>query len=256
MNMKIIRFCSLLILFCLCFSLSCFAAQEVTLTSEGMTLQIPDDFTVIQGENVENMASALRPYQTTVTETAVKLEQENYLFLGISSSMQCTLFLSRQEDRVSRSVGDLITYPDQDTARGLLLGRNLPDTMQVRELERNGALFYRVDFGVTDGIGRIAYMTVMNGKCYTLCVVDNSGSLSDNTNALLDTVFEQWEYTVDAETSRIGAFREKLTTVFFWICLPLALIAAAYIIRLLIRDFTQKHLEEDRQKNLPKKPRR
>ena len=87
MNMKIIRSCSLLILFCLCFSLSCFAAQEVTLTSEGMTLQIPDDFTVIQGENVENMASALRPYQTTVTETAVKLEQKNYLFLGISSSM-------------------------------------------------------------------------------------------------------------------------------------------------------------------------
>lgn len=251
-----LKFFVLILLFCICFTTPCLAAQSISFTEDQMALQIPDDFALIQQTNVEGMASALAPYNTTVTETSLKLQQGNYLFLGISSTMQCTLFLAKQEDTVSRSVQDLITYQDRQTVRELLLGKNLPDTMQVQELEQRGALFYRVNCGVTNGIGRIVYITIMNGACYSLCVIDNTGNLNDNINALIDTVFKTWDYTIDAETQQIDAFRSRATTRLFWIGVPLALVAVGFILRSLVRDLKKRRLETDRRNNVPKRPRR
>ena len=131
-----------------------------------------------------------------------------------------------------------------------------PPTVEVKELEQRGALFYRVDFGVQEQVGRIAYITVLNGKCYTLCLVDNAGNLNQNMNALIDTVFSTWEYTIDAETQKIQEFRDTVTTVFYWISLPIALVICGLIIRYMILDLRQKEQQRKRKENTPKKPRR
>ena len=170
--------------------------------------------------------------------------------------MRCTLFLTAHEDAVSHTIGDLITYPDQETAKGLLLGKVLPEGATLRELEHNGALFYRVDFGVQEQIGRIAYFTVINGRSYSLGVVDNSGDLSSNTNALIDTVFDNWEYTIKAEQQRIRSFREQVTSSVYLVCQILAVIALGVVIWLAIRNLRRKQMNADLQKNLPKRPRR
>ncbi len=232
------------------------AAQTVSLPDDGMTLQLPDDFTIVRRDNLQELSPFLESFGTTVSDTDIKLSQENYRFLAVSSTMGCTLFLTAREDEVSRSIGDLISYPDTQTAKGLLLGKTLPEGVTVKEWERDGALFFRVDFGTADQVGRIAYFTVMNDTAYTLGVVDNNGTLTDNTNALIDTVFNNWEYTIQAEQQRIQSFRQKITSVFYWICQIAAVAALVFIIRLAIKDVRQKQMEEDKQKNLPKKPRR
>ncbi len=256
MKKHLIPLCSLIIVFSIFFTTPCLAAQEMILREENMTLQIPSDFTIIHKDNVNDMKEQLHLYDTTVTETSLKLQQQDYLFLGISSTMRCTLFLTKQKDPLSQTIGDLITYNDKETAKKLLVGTDLPDTFTLRELEQNGALFYRVDCGVTDGMGRILYITVMNGVCYTLGVVDNNGKLSQNINALIDTVFQTWDYTIDTETRKVEAFRQKFSTVVFAVGLPLSLLAGGFIVYLLIKDINHRRIETQRKKNIPKKPRR
>ncbi len=244
------------VLFALLFSLTASATQQLTLTQHQMDLFLPDDFTVITRENVAQHGELLKEYDTTVTQTQIKLEQENYLVLAISKTMNCTLYLSCVENSVSATIGDLITYENSDTAKQLLLGKNPPETAQIKELGQRGALFYRVDFGVQEKIGRIAYITVLNGKCYTLGLVDNNGTLNSNMNALIDRVFETWEYTVQAEAQKIQAFRDKVTTVFYWIALPVALIVGGILVRLLLKDLQNKEQLRKRKENIPKRPRR
>ena len=253
---RYLRLAASLLLFCLVFTLPASATQKITLNRHDMALYLPDDFTIVTGETVAQHKETLEAFDTTVTQTQIKLEKENYLMLSISQSMNCTLFLSCVEDRVSASIVDLITYENGDTAKKLLLGSSLPQTMEVKELEQRGALFYRVDFGIKEKVGRIAYITVMNGKCYTLCLVDNAGSLNDNMNALIDTVFKNWEYTIHAEAEKIQEFRDTVTTVFYWISLPIGIGVCVLIIRYMIRDVRQKEQERKRKENTPKKPRR
>jgi hypothetical protein len=256
MKKHLITFCSLLTVLSVFFTVPCLAAQEMVIHEENMTLQIPSDFTIVHRDNVEDMKDQLHLFDTTVTETSLKLQEQDYLFLGISSTMRCTLFLTKQKNPLSQTIGDLITYQDKETAKKLLVGDNLPDTFTLWELERNGALFYRVDCGVTDGVGRIVYITVMNGVCYTLGVVDNNGKLSDNINALIDTVFNTWDYTINQETQKIEAFRQKFSTVVFAVGLPLSVLAGGFIIFLLVKDIQHRRVETQRKQNIPKKPRR
>ncbi len=244
------------LLLAVAFLLPASASQSLFFEEHNITMTIPDDFTVIQPDQIAEHALQLQQYGTDVTQTQLKLSEGNYLFLAISSAMRCTLFLTATKDVVSQSIGDLITYPDKATAKALLLGQALPEQATVQELEQNGALFYRVDFGVTETIGRIAYFTVMNQTAYTLCVVDNNGSLSDNTNALIDTVFEKWDYSIQAEELRIRSFRDRITSVITWIGIPIALAAGYGVIRWMIRDIRRSKEAANRHKNIPKKPRR
>ncbi len=244
------------LLFCLVFTFPVYATQKITLNEHKMSLYLSDDFTVVTAENATSHKETLEAFDTTVTRTQIKIQKENYLVLGISKSMNCTVFLSCVNDRVSASIGDLITYENKDIAKNLLLGSSLPEGMEVKELEQRGALFYRVNFGVQEKVGRIAYVTVINGKCYTLCLVDNSGNLNDNMNALIDTVFENWQYTIDAEAEKIQEFRNTVTTVFYWISLPIGIGICVLILRYMIRDVRQKEQERKRKENTPKKPRR
>ena len=232
------------------------AAREIVLEADGMTLQVPSDFTVITPQNVRQMGDLLQEYGTTVTATDLRMREGNDLFIAVSSAMRCTLFFSRQETAVSASIGDLISVKDPEAARRLLLGDTEKTAEKIQELEKDGALFYRVDCGVHDGVGRLIYITVINGVCYTLSVVDNAGTLSDNINAMLDTVFRTWQFTVTADARQAVQVRERVLTVAFWICLPAAPVALFFLIRSLIRDFRRKDQEEKRRRNIPKRPRR
>lgn len=256
MKHKGMRLACCILLLGIILSLPVSATQKITLQDHAMSLNLSDDFTVLSRENVAEYKDLLTQYETTVTDTQVKLEKENYLVLALSQSMNCTVFLSSAEDQVSATIGDLITYPDPETAKNLLLGKTLPDTMEVRELEQRGALFFRVDFGVENNVGRIAYVTVMNGKWYTLCLINNNGAPGENTTTMFDTVFSTWEYTIHAETLKIQEFRNQITTVFFWICIPIGLVVMGVIIRLLIKDIRNREQNRKRKENTPKKPRR
>lgn len=233
-----------------------YATQKATLEDHSMALYFPDDFTLLTAGNLEQHADLLKGFDTTVTQTQLKFEGQNYLLMGISQTMNCTLSLSCVTDSVSATVGDLITYPDLTTAKTLLLGKQPPEQAAIRELEQRGALFYRVDFGVTQGIGRISYITVMNGKSYTLSLIDNNGNLNSNMNALIDTVFDTWEYTIHAEAQKTQAMRDKITTIFYWICLPIGLVIGGLLVHFLIKDLRAKEQNRKRKENTPKKPRR
>ncbi len=232
------------------------AAQTVPVEGEAMTLQLPDDFTVVQRSTVSALEPELQGYTTTVTETELKFTNGHYLLLAISPSMHCTLFLTREETPLSRGVGDLIACTDHNAASRLLLGDHPENFAEVREIERAGALFYRVDCGVSGGVGRLAYLTVMNGVSYTLCVADNTGEMTDNLNAMFDRVFQTWDFTVTAETLRIQRFHRRVVRTVAIICIPLLLAAAGFLLRGLVRDIRARREEQRRRDLVPRRPRR
>lgn len=243
-------------LFSLLFCLPAHAAQKITVGDGDMALYLPNDFTVLTQENAANHEALLKEYNTTVTATQLKIEKEQYTFLAISPTMECTVYLSARMDSVSATVGDLITYEQKDLAKGLLLGKTLPENAKVQELEQRGALFYRVDFGMEKGIGRILYVTVMNGTLYTLGLTDNSGTENKNTPAMFDEIFKTWEYTIHAEAEKVDAFKAKLNTVLFWVFVPIGLVVLGFMLKRMITELKEKEAIRKRQKNIPKKPRR
>ena len=129
-----------MLVLCQLFTTAAVAAQSVAFPDEGMTLQLPDDFSVVTKENLTEKAELLQEYNVSQTETDIKFHEENYLLLGLSQTMRCTMFLSKQTDAVSLTVGDLISYENPDVARSLILGKELPESVTVKEIERNGAL--------------------------------------------------------------------------------------------------------------------
>ena len=256
MKKNIVSLIATVLVLCHLFTTAAMAAQSVSFPDEGMTLQLPDDFSVVTKENLTEKAELLQEYNVSQTETDVKFNKENYLLLGLSQTMRCTMFLSKQTDSVSVTIGDLISYENQEVARSLILGKELPESVAVKEIERNGALFYRVNFGVTDGIGRVAYITVMNGTAYTLCVVDNSGTLTANINAALDFAFDHWDYTIYAEEGKIRAFKDRIATTVRLICIPLLLALGAWLVYRIFVELRRRRLQEELRRITPKKPRR
>ncbi|MBR6548244.1 MAG: hypothetical protein IKT68_01745, partial [Clostridia bacterium] len=108
--------------------LPCFATHELSLPEHSMTVQVPDQFTLIHKNNLAGQGDLLAEFGTTVTDTDLKFTQEGYLFLAISPSMRCTMFMSYGVSDVSATIGDLISYRDLPTARRLLLGDTMPET--------------------------------------------------------------------------------------------------------------------------------
>ena len=256
MKLKLSAILCSIFLFSVLFSFPVYATQTITLKEQDMTFSLPDDFVVLTANNLPQHQSLLEEYNTTVTATEVKFTQDHYQFMAISDTLECTVFLSASMDEVSATIGDLITYPDRDTAKALLLGKTPPKNAKIQEIEQRGALFYRVDFGVNQGIGRIAYITVFNGIHYTFCLVDTGGTLSKNVNSMFDTAFRSWEYKIHAETEKIQAFRQKLNTILFWVCVPVGLVFLGIIGKRMVKEFREKEQIRKRQKNIPKRPRR
>ncbi len=244
---------------------SCLSAFQIlvsatVVTKDGISVSISDVFTVFTEDNLDSNSSKLEAIGETKSGMETKFKQDGYLFYAVSEKMNSTVFLRCEENKVSEAVVDLINYSDKETAKRLLIGSGIDKASEVKEIERNGALFYRLMFTPESNPelsdSRIMYITVINGRSYTLCLIEKADTLSSNSSSACTSIFESMDYTVESEACRIQERKDRVISVAFSIAIPVAVIIAGIIIWSLIRDFRAKHLEEDRRRNSRRKPRR
>lgn len=255
--MKKLAALGLAVLLCLA-SLIPGTAEEIT--KEGISASFSDVFYVFTDDSVDSMQTELAEIGETAQSMRTRLSESGYLFYAVSPALKSTVFLSCTQNDVSRSIGDLINYSDQDAAKKLLIGSSLDTAYEVRELEKDGALFYRVvctadlDPGLSDS--RVFYITVMNGSAYTLCLIEKASSLSGNAVSAFDSIFASLRYTVESQARRVQEHKDKVTRTLFYIMIPIAVLIVGYLGWSLAGDFRMKRLEEDRKRNIRKRPRR
>lgn len=107
---------------------------------------------------------------------------------------------------------------------------------------------------VTDN--RIMYVTVMNGKVYTLVFIEQSAELSKNASDSAEYIFNSLEYTVDSEAARVKEHKKTTFNILLAVCSPLAAVAVFFIIRSIKRDAERAKQEQSLRNNMRKKPRR
>lgn len=107
---------------------------------------------------------------------------------------------------------------------------------------------------VTDN--RIMYVTVMNGKVYTLVFIEQSAELSKNAADSAEYIFNSLEYTVDSEAARVKEHKKTTFNILLAVCSPLAAVAMFFIIRSIKRDAERAKQEQSLRNNMRKKPRR
>lgn len=68
---------------------------------------------------------------------------------------------------------------------------------------------------------RIMYVTVMNGKVYTLVFIEQSAELSKNASDSAEYIFNSLEYTVDSEVARVKEHKKTTFNILLAVCSPL-----------------------------------
>lgn len=109
---------------------------------------------------------------------------------------------------------------------------------------------------VDNADNRIMYITVMNGKVYTLVFIEQSAELSKNAADSADYIFSSLEYTVDSETVRVKDHKKRTFNILLAVCAPLAAVAVFFIVRSIKKDIERAKQEQSLRNNMRKKPRR
>lgn len=286
-------FCAIFAL-CLSAVLALSALAETVVTVDGITAHFSDVFTVFTKDNIESKADRAAELSENLSELEAKLSKD-YLFYAVAPQMGWTAFMTAGETDISRAIVDLADFSDEQTAEQALIGSIKSRASEVKEIRKGAALFYRLTFlkgkdaedtgssgedstvystpaastvqstdsQITDGIGtvdnadnRIMYITVMNGKVYTLVFIEQSAELSKNAADSADYIFSSLEYTVDSETARVKDHKKRTFNILLAVCAPLAAVAVFFIVRSIKKDVERAKQEQSLRNNMRKKPRR
>lgn len=281
-------FCAIFAL-CLSAVLALSALAETVVTVDGITAHFSDVFTVFTKDNIESKADRAAELSENLSELEAKLSKD-YLFYAVAPQMGWTAFMTAGETDISKAIVDLADFSDEQTAEQALIGSIKSRASEVKEIRRGAALFYRLIFlkgkdaedtggsgedstvystpaastvQSTDSIGavdntdnRIMYITVMNGKVYTLVFIEQSAELSKNAADSADYIFSSLEYTVDSETARVKDHKKRTFNILLAVCAPLAAVAVFFIVRSIKKDIERAKQEQSLRNNMRKKPRR
>ena len=286
-------FCAIFAI-CLSAVLALSALAETVVTVDGITAHFSDVFTVFTKDNIESKADRAAELSENLSELEAKLSKD-YLFYAVAPQMGWTAFMTAGETDISRAIVDLADFSDEQTAEQALIGSIKSRASEVKEIRKGAALFYRLTFlkgkdaedtgssgedstvystpaastvqstdsQITDGIGtvdnadnRIMYITVMNGKVYTLVFIEQSAELSKNAADSADYIFSSLEYTVDSETARVKDHKKRTFNILLAVCAPLAAVAVFFIVRSIKKDIERAKQEQSLRNNMRKKPRR
>ena len=161
---------------------------------------------------------------------------------------------------VSSEIVNLAEFSDGALAESALIGGVKDRAADIKEIRKDAALFYRLTFEKDEQKGnadsRVMYISVINGRIYTLTLIEDASSLSTNAADTADYIFSNLEYTVETERQRVAEKKRSFATWAIVVCIPLAVVGGFFIVRSMKRDFEAAKREENLKKNMRKKPRR
>ena len=103
---------------------------------------------------------------------------------------------------------------------------------------------------------KIFYITLLNGKYYTLCFTDKAGMLDDNAHNQIDYVFETMQFEVSGLALQQQATRQRVTMVVTVVGIVLALAAIVWLVWSIRSELSRRKMENDWKRKSRKRPRR
>ena len=109
--------------------------------------------------------------------------------------------------------------------KSALIGGVKDRAADIKEIRKDAALFYRLTFEKDEQKGnadsRVMYISVINGRIYTLTLIEDASSLSTNAADTADYIFSNLEYTVETERQRVAEKSAALPPGPLWCVFPL-----------------------------------
>lgn len=236
---------ALLLVSIIVFSAFSVSAAEVTVDSHQLSVDIPNEYTVLTLENAEDNAELIESLGYTVESfknhlLPTKENPTETLFLALTPDGALQISLKSWETEFSKDIGDF--YPLDDSslfsaAEKLVVTKNA----QRKVVEANGMKLVEVRFNSKDSGGdfcSVQYFTIKNQKYYSLNF-NFSGKLSSQK------VQSAWDTLV---TMHIGTKNEKtvwdvssvLMVIFLSVGIVVGVGIAVIIIISIVKDIKKR----------------
>lgn len=249
---RIISFILILVVLSTAFVVPTMAAT--TVTSTDITATIPEGFNVYTKNNLPSSPSELEKLGSTYDEIKTDFQNLGYVFLAHSPVLKCSITLSEQTTKVSKTIKNLYLIKDQnalENAGKLLLSDVWDSAFRINQIEKDFALFFKVEL-YDKNLSTILYITVINSTTYTLCLTQEGGLPSENVLTAFEGVFDGLTY----EISGVGISEDitvtkgkKILNIFIIVA---GIGVAIFLIYSIIKDIGKIKLNDKRNDNVKK----
>lgn len=234
------------------FTLPCMAAQVVTSTD--ITATVPEGFNLYTKNSLPTSPSKLEELGCTYDELKASFSNNNYLFLAHSNALKCSITLSEKKTKVSETVGNLYLIKEPasiDNVGKLLLGEVWESALRIKQVEKDYALFFRVEMYDSD-LSNIMYVSVINSVTYTLCLTTKDGMPSENVLSAFEGIFQELSYEVEGMTVKEDSTATKGKKILNVFIIVAGVFVLIILVMSILKDFDKMKTNNQRQDNVKK----
>lgn len=222
------------------FSLGVFSAlgkeKTLDLDSHNLSLSLDEEYYMLTKENASKNKDIIEEFGYTVTSFKTYMEQNNILIMGIDTKEKIQLTLKAWETAFSKDIVELSVLNEtaiSDIAKKLVTING----SSWRTVKINNMQMIEVRFAGSDEKGSfysVQYITIRNGKIYSLGLNFSGEESDEKTSLAWDTVKGLW--IKDVATASPWSASTIFEFVIIWIIILAAAIAVVLIIISFVKD--------------------
>lgn len=249
--MKQLRF-AISILICACLMCFTVSAARYTDESKGFSLDIPDEYVVIDENSVKENAEFISKLGSSAENFKKAMQEGNIVLYAATEDNQNQLQVKIFDSDTAKKIGELSGLSEDNflTAAEEIAKLVVADgeLLNAESIINNNTRFVhytvRAAAGLesdTDQIGYCfdEYLTVVNGKFYALIYYNSSADFSDADASLSKSVFDSFYVESAANSKGLTPF-EWVLRILIPILIASAILLGAWIVYSFISDFRYK----------------
>lgn len=234
---------------CLCFfTPSVLALNEIEYSNHNLSIAMPEEYVILDEDTAEDNLDVIESMGYTVSSFKTYLKPSSKseyatIFLAIEEKSNSQISVRTDQTEFSKKIGDFSYLEDEaveKTAKELVKN----EKATYKTATSNGMKFIEIRFTDKDSGGKfssIQYMTVRNGKIYTLAF-NFEGELTDSQVNLAWETLKTLEIE-DVITASPWDFETILLMVLLSAAIIVAVIALGFLVFTIVKDFKNKNSE-------------
>lgn len=239
--------------FCLCLIPAHAAPEEVSLPAHGISLTVPDGFTVLDAQNAAGQKELLESLGMDAEQFAKNMKASGTLLFAVTPDGKNQLNLKVIENELAGRLHDLSELtPENREEAGRLMIEELSnaENMTVLSQEKrsiSGTWFFKVLVRVSSADGEFCfaqYFSIFNGKYYALVYYNNAPEFSEQDERISEDAFASLRISRSPKPTAANA-GIVLQIIFIALVVLAATGGAAYIIYTFVRDIRRERRERE-----------
>ena len=220
----------------------CLPVAAASVSGGGISLDMPDDYLIITPDTAKDNAEAAKVLGFTEKTLKTHMQDNGMLFLALTGNNTKQIQLREllcSEDSFAAKIGDLSLLDNEDirnSAAILLENANLEGSTKYQVVANSGGLKAIKITSSGDTFMSEQYITVRNGKIYSLVGFDAPGA---NTEYLAD-IFETLRIDKQRSGFTVAKGAQVVTTIIVVALVAVAIIVIVRLIASFVTDFKNR----------------